>query len=50
MVGLTVLGYGIRKNPFYKSYPIMLPVMALSFFTVFIAMMRFSRKMNNLVQ
>lgn len=50
VVGLGVLGYGIRKNPFYRSYPIMLPVMMLGFFVYFIALMRFARKMNNLVQ
>jgi hypothetical protein len=49
ILGLALLGYGIRKNPFYRSYPIMLPIMAMSFFIVFIAMLRKARKMNNLV-
>lgn len=49
IVGLAVLAYGIRKNPFYRSYPIMLPIMAFAFLFVFIAMVRKARKMNNLV-
>lgn len=48
-LGLAILAYGIRKNPFYRSYPIMLPVMGIAFFGVFVAMYRRSRKLNNVV-
>lgn len=30
-VPLVLLYYGIKKNPFYKSYPIMLPAMVVMF-------------------
>lgn len=30
-VPLVLLYYGIKKNPFYKSYPIMLPAMIIMF-------------------
>jgi len=30
-VPLVLLYYGIKKNPFYKSYPIMLPFMIILF-------------------
>lgn len=49
IIGLSLLAYGIRKNPFYRSYPIMLPVMVIAFFGVFIAMLRKMRKLNTLV-
>jgi len=48
-VGLSLLGYGIRKNPFYRSYPIMLPIMVIAFVAMFIALFRKMRKFNTLV-
>jgi len=30
-IPLILLYYGIKKNPFYKSYPIMLPAMIIMF-------------------
>ena len=31
LIPLALLYYGIKKNPFYKSYPIMLPFMVILF-------------------
>jgi hypothetical protein len=31
IVPLALLWWGIKKNPFYKSYPIMLPFMVVLF-------------------
>jgi hypothetical protein len=32
VIPLILLYFGIKKNPFYKSYPIMLPFMIICFF------------------
>lgn len=32
IIPLVLLYYGIKKNPFYKSYPVMLPFMVILFF------------------
>lgn len=50
IIPLLILGHLIRKNPFYRTYPIMLPVMIIAFFTVFMRFLKFSRSTNNMVQ
>ena len=46
LVPLALLYYGIKKNPFYKSYPIMLPFMVILFAIVFYRMIKYSRRTN----
>lgn len=46
---LLLLGYLIRKNPFYRTYPVMLPIMILAFFIVFVRMVKYSKKTNNMI-
>lgn len=31
LIPLALLYWGIKKNPFYKSYPVMLPFMVILF-------------------
>ena len=48
-VPMLALAYYIRKNPFYRTYPIMLPIMFIVFFTTFYRMVKYSRRTNNMV-
>ena len=48
-VPLAVLAYLIKKNPFYRTYPIMLPIMVASWFIVFYRMVKYSKRTNNMV-
>ena len=48
-VPLLGLGYLIKKNPFYRTYPIMLPIMFVGFCGTFIAMCFYSRRTNHMV-
>ena len=43
------LAYLIKKNPFYRTYPIMLPIMMATFFVVFYRMVKYSKRTNNMV-
>lgn len=49
LVPLAGLTYLIRKNPFYRTYPIMLPIMIVGWFATLILTVRYSRKTNHMV-
>lgn len=50
LVPLAILTLLIKKNPFYRTYPIMLPIMiALWFFTLYRAV-AYSRRTNRMIQ
>lgn len=49
MVPLVGLAYLIRKNPFYRSYPIMLPLMCVAWVGFLIQTVKYSRKTNHMV-
>lgn len=46
---MVVLAYLIRKNPFYRTYPIMLPIMFIAFFTTLYRFVKYSRRTNNMI-
>ena len=48
-VPLIALAYLIKKNPFYRTYPIMLPIMIATFAFVFARMVKYSKRTNNMV-
>jgi hypothetical protein len=47
---LLLTAYLIKINPFYRSYPIMLPLMVVFFFFTLYRTMRYSRKTNNMIR
>jgi hypothetical protein len=49
IIPIVALIYLIKKNPFYKSYPIMLPLMVIVLMTYFYKCMRYSAKTNRMV-
>ena len=49
LVPLALLTYGIKKNPFYRSYPIMLPIMIASWFIVLYRAVVYSKRTNRMV-
>jgi len=49
IIPIVGLIYLIKKNPFYKSYPIMLPFMVTVFFIVLYKCMRYSSKTNRMI-
>jgi len=50
LVPLAICTFLIKKNPFYRTFPIMLPIMiALWFFTLYRAV-AYSRRTNRMVQ
>jgi len=49
LIPLALLWWGIKKNPFYKSYPIMLPFMVILFAFTFIRMVKYSKRTNYMV-
>ena len=49
IVPLIVLAVLIKKNPFYRSYPIMLPIMIIAWFTVLFRAVVYSRRTNGMV-
>jgi hypothetical protein len=49
LVPLLGLTYLIRKNPFYRSYPIMLPIMMAAWAGVLIATVRYSKVTNHMI-
>ncbi len=49
LIPLVALYYLIKKNPFYASYPVMLPFMGIAFFIIFYRMVKYSRKTNHMV-
>jgi hypothetical protein len=46
---MGILFYLIRKNPFYQSYPAMLPGMFIAFIILGISMIKYSKVTNMLV-
>lgn len=49
LVPIVVLVYLIRKNPFYQSYPIMLPVMIASVAGLVVGLVKYSKVTNMMV-
>lgn len=49
IIPIIGLIYLIKKNPFYKSYPIMLPVMFIALFTVIYRCGRYSSRTNKMI-
>jgi len=49
LVPMATLVYLIKKNPFYKTYPIMLPAMTIGFVMMLISMIKYSKVTNMLV-
>lgn len=49
LIPICALIYLIKKNPFYKSYPIALPMMFIVLFYVFFKTTRYSAKTNRMV-
>lgn len=48
-IPIAVLIYLIRKNPFYQTYPAMLPGMFISLIALFLSAIKYSRVTNHLV-
>ncbi len=46
---IVILAYLIKKNPFYKTYPIMLPIMMAAILIVFYRMIKYSSRTNRMV-
>ena len=49
IIPLLVLAVLIKKNPFYRSYPIMLPIMVTMWFVTFYRAVAYSRRTNRMV-
>ena len=49
VIPLIILGYLIKKNPFYRTYPIALPIMCVLWFVTFYRMVVYSRRTNRMV-
>jgi len=49
LIPLAVLFYLIKKNPYYQSYPAMLPGMFFVSIALMISMIKYSKVTNNLV-
>ena len=49
LVPIAVMIYLIRKNPFYQSYPAMLPGMVIAFILTIIGLIRYSKVSNMLI-
>ena len=49
LIPMAVLAYLIKKNPFYKSYPAMLPGMTIAYFLLGISMVKYSKVTNMMV-
>ena len=49
LIPMAILIYLIRKNPFYQSYPAMLPGMVLALVALLISLMKYSKVTNMLV-
>lgn len=50
IVPLAILAVLIKKNPFYRTYPIMLPIMIFCWFFTLYRMVVYSRRTNRMVQ
>ena len=49
LIPLAILMYLIKKNPFYKSYPIVLPLALVAFVVVFFKMIRYGNVTNRMI-
>lgn len=49
LIPIGLLAYLIKKNPFYTSYPAMLPAMFAMFFILLYKMVKYSRITNHMV-
>mgnify|MGYP006879160668 CR=1 FL=1 len=49
LVPMAVLVMLIRKNPFYQSYPAMLPAMFVGTIMLFISLIKYSKVTNHLI-
>lgn len=49
LVPLAILTLLIKKNPFYRNYPIMLPIMICLWFIVLYRAVVYSRRTNRMV-
>lgn len=49
LIPLAGLFYLIRKNPFYKTYPIMLPIMIIALIATMMRTVKYSRSTNHMV-
>ena len=49
LIPLAVLTVLIKKNPFYRSYPIMLPIMIAMWWFAVYRMVVYSRRTNRMV-
>ena len=49
LVPIAVMIYLIRKNPFYQSYPAMLPGMVIALILTIIGLIRYSKVSNMLI-
>ena len=49
LVPMAVLAVLIKKNPFYRTYPIMLPIMIAMWFIILYRAVRYSRRTNRMV-
>lgn len=50
IVPIAVLIYLIKKNPFYQSYPVMLPMMVIATVVLIINMIKYSKVTNMMVK
>ena len=50
LIIVAVCLYLIKVNPFYRTYPIMLPISTIAMVLTFISIIRYSRKTNSMVQ
>jgi len=48
-IPMLALAYLIRKNPFYRTYPIMLPVMIIGFGITMYRFTKYTRKTNHMI-
>ena len=50
LIPLAILAILIKKNPFYRTYPIMLPIMISAWFIVLYRAVKYSGRTNRMVQ
>ena len=49
LIPLAILAVLIKKNPFYRTYPIMLPIMVSLWFIVLYRAVVYSRRTNRMI-
>jgi hypothetical protein len=50
LVPLVILAFLVKKNPFYRNYPIMLPVMITAWLLILYRAVKYSKRTNRMVQ